>query len=776
MELSLTRMELLQVSATSRKTMRLLPKGKKKQQNVVVGDDSGSVLCFGMKKEQIEQVFKTPPGQREVGRIELAAEQSSADDKETVKIFYASGGTIRGVQRKGKEFLRFNTNLTEPIRSMYIEGEDIFTGGEYIYNQFVALKDTAFFMANDRINDLTCLRVSGGSRADAVLACQDRMIRVLTGSELLYEASIDGPAVTVERYHNPPPSGSAAPAQGFGPVGTSAPAGYELNDGRFKELLYGTENGLVGQLLLDGSMMRRGWVVDPNLEGRRAKSGGVQCLAAADLTKDGMKDLMVGRDDGTVEVWSFDLGPQPKLVFERSLQESITSVDAGVVTNAAFDEVVVATYSGKLMSFSSEPQSSSIAEAASGGGKKGAGAAAAGGGGGDGGGGGNKKERADRRIRALRGELEKLHTQVELEKERFSREGGGEQMIAADLQFKINDKWALSPDEAFYQLHIELNMPIETVVLQSDVPVELLEADSNVAIVSRTPLPGGQGSSGLLATYRCQDAVNRLELRVRTVEGRYGALQAYVWPRIAPKTCRAASYAIKPLSLHTRLPDHHVDEATLPPVNTLRITGGFTLEQLHSWVLVCLPEVPARLQNDEAQFAFRNTFLDTLLLCAYQKGDASFRSDSLTTLAIVKEVVTKEATARKIQIQISVDIKDESVGNLLRRLDPMLQYQISLTNKAKLIDTLKEVKMQENDTSFLAKEYADIIDNEEQIKRELKEQPGRLQFLYGIVTDLFLDKFKFKGQNVSAQAPQLQRLLAHDYSLPNVLQFFEQQR
>ena len=69
-----------------------------------------------------------------------------------------------------------------------------------------------------------------------------------------------------------------------------------------------------------------------------------------------------------------------------------------------------------------------------------------------------------------------------------------------------------------------------------------------------------------------------------------------------------------------------------------------------------------------------------------------------------------------------------------------------------------------------------FADNEEQIKRELKEQPGRLQFLYGIVTDLFLDKFKFKGQNVSAQAPQLQRLLAHDYSLPNVLQFFEQQR
>ena len=66
------------------------------------------------------------------------------------------------------------------------------------------------------------------------------------------------------------------------------------------------------------------------------------------------------------------------------------------------------------------------------------------------------------------------------------------------------------------------------------------------------------------------------------------------------------------------------------------------------------------------------------------------------------------------------------------------------------------------------------VENEGRIKRELKEQPGRLQFLAGIVTDLYLDKYKFKGQNVAAQAPTLQRLLQQDYSLPMLLQFFDQ--
>lgn len=242
MELSLTRQELLQVSATCRKTMRVLPLGKKKQQKVVVGDDSGAVKCFGMKKDVVEEVFKTQPGPREVGRIELAGVGGAADasGEEPVKIFYASGGTIRAMLRKGKEFLRFNTNLTEPIRSMFVQDEDIYTGGEYIFNQFVQLKDTAFFMANDRINDLTCEFVSGAARADAVLACQDRMIRVLTGSELLYEASIDGPAVTVERYHNPRPNdaSSAAGPHGFGPGSPGARLSYHILGARRHAYIY----------------------------------------------------------------------------------------------------------------------------------------------------------------------------------------------------------------------------------------------------------------------------------------------------------------------------------------------------------------------------------------------------------------------------------------------------------------------------------------------------------------------------------------------------------
>jgi len=766
MELTLNRQDLVQVSATCRKTMRLLPSKKKQQQKVLVGDDTGSLLCFGMKRYEQEQVFKTPPTGKEISRVEL-----SGVDDERDKIFWASGSTVRAMTKKGKEYLRFNTNVTETIRSMYVGDEDIHTGGDYIYNQFVSCKDTGFYMATDRINDITCERLSGSKAPEIMLGCQDRMVRVLhaSGSDLLFEQAMDGPVCTLEQYHNPVPGkGAVSQGGGFGPSSPDRRAAYDANDGSFKELVYGTENGQLGLLLVDGRLMRRGWVVDPMAEGRRAKSGGVQCICTHDVSHDGIKDLIIGRDDGLLEVWSFDMGPHPKLVFERALHESLTSVDCGLVCNTNYDEVVVATYSGKVISFSSQPSGAETDEPAEQPEKKTSKKGRAARGQQPEEEGGSVKERGDRKIRGLRQEIEKLHEKVEKEKERYGKVS--ESLIAAEVQFKMNDKWTLKPEDACYQLHVELSMPLETVLLQCDVPIELLDADSNVAIVSLTP--PAPGSAGVLATYRCQAGVNvnRLELNIRTSEGRYGSLQAYVWPRISPKTARAASYPIKPLSLHTRL--HEVgDESALPLMSILKITGTFSLPEVHSWVVACLPEVPARLQNESATFAFRNTFLDTLLLCAYQGGEAVFRSDSLTTLAIVKEVVTKEATARKIQIQVSVEAKEETVPALLRRIDPMMRYQLSLSNKVKLIETLKEVKMQEPDTSFLAPEYVEILDNEEQIKKELKEQPGRLQFLYGIITDLYVDNYKFKGQNVTQHVPQLQRAL-EEYSLEAVLAFF----
>ncbi len=119
----------------------------------------------------------------------------------------------------------------------------------------------------------------------------------------------------------------------------------------------------------------------------------------------------------------------------------------------------------------------------------------------------------------------------------------------------------------------------------------------------------------MLITYRCQVNTTRLDIKIRTIEGQHGLLQAYVTSRIQPKNSILKQYSIKPLSLHQRC--HMIDENR--PVNKLQITGNFSLAEMHSWIYYCIPEVSEKhpIEN-EANFYFLNTFLGTQLEVSYK--------------------------------------------------------------------------------------------------------------------------------------------------------------
>jgi len=49
-----------------------------------------------------------------INKLELGGALGTPQDK----IFVASGAEVRGFSRKGKKFLDFNSNLTEPISNL----------------------------------------------------------------------------------------------------------------------------------------------------------------------------------------------------------------------------------------------------------------------------------------------------------------------------------------------------------------------------------------------------------------------------------------------------------------------------------------------------------------------------------------------------------------------------------------------------------------------------------------------------------------------------------
>ncbi|XP_071787420.1 BBSome complex member BBS7-like [Asterias amurensis] len=711
MELNLHRADYLQVGVTSPRSMRLLPEKKPKAvQKVAVADQTGVLQCFNMKKGEPVSAFKTLPGPK-IARLELGGALGTPPDK----VFITSGSEVKGFTKKGKQFLGFDTNLTESIKTMWVCGSHLFLGGNYIFNHYIDCKDENYYLCSDRINDIICLPLNRVKEVTPVLACQDRVLRVLDGSNLLYEVEVAGPPQSLCLF---------------------ADEGGE--DG--EEVLYGTSDGKVGLVQLGRTTPNHKWEI-PN----EKRNGGVLCMDNYDITADGIADLLVGRDDGLMEVYGYDESDEPVLRFSQTLSESISSIQGGVLATAGYDEIVACTYAGWIQGLSTEPPQKEAGP-------------------------GEKvkvSQDTQNKITHLKTELENLQRRVIQEREKYHYSAMNNKAISAVPYFNINDRFSLNRDDASYTLSIEVQVAIDNVLLQSDVPIDLLDVDKNSAVVSYSSCDTENGNF-LLATYRCQANTTRLELKVRSIEGQYGVLQAYITPRLQPKTCQVRQYRIKPLSLHQRT--HVLDDTR--PMNSLKLSGQFSLAEIHSWVCFCLPEIPDRTPpGDSINFHFLSTFLDTQLDCFYKKGEGIFRSDNISTISILKDVLTKEATKRKINLNISYELQDESVPDTLKRLHPKLEYQLLLAKKVQLIDALKELQIHEGDLEFMSPEYRQILSEADKLQAEYKKQPCHLERLYGMITDLFIDKFKFKGTNVKTKVPQLLEVL-DNYELQNLIDFF----
>lgn len=711
MELHLNRVDYTQVGVTTQKTMRLLPAlGTKATQKVAVADHDGILTCFGMKKGEAVPVFKTLPGPK-ISRMDLGGAAGTAQEK----IFVCSGSQVRGFSKKGKQFLTFEANLTESINAMRVSGSDLFVCASYIYNHYLDCKDQDYFLSGDKINDITCLSSENLTRPLPVLACQDRVLRVLQGSELSYEIEVPGPPSVLELYNK---------------------------DGG-DEILYGTTDGKIGLIQIGESSSSTKWEIDND-----KKKGGILCLDTYDVIGDGVSDILVGRDDGTVEVYGFDSAGEPTLRFEHVLSESVTSVQGGCVGKESYDEVVTATYTGWVTGLTTEPQRAEV----------GAGDEV------------KMSKETQSKVEALRSELEQLQVKVLQGREQYHQTSQSSSAVSAVPVFNINDKFTLCQDDASYSLTLEVQTAIDNLLLQSDVPIDLLDVDKNSAVVSFSECDSEPNGNFLLATYRCQANTTRLELKVRSIEGQYGTLQAYITPRLQPKTCQVRQYQIKPLSLHQRT--HSINQER--PMNRLSLVGQFSLAEIHSWVVFCLPEVPEKTPaGDSTTFYFNNTFLGTQLEAKYCKGEGHFKSDNISTISILSDVLSKEATKRKINLNISYDINDESVSHTLRMIHPKLEYQLLLARKVQLIEPLKELQVHEGNADFLIPEYRNILDDSANLMEEYKKQPAHLERLYGMITDLFIDKFKFKGQNVKTKVSSLLEIL-DNYDLNSLLGFFNE--
>ena len=183
------------------------------------------------------------------------------------------------------------------------------------------------------------------------------------------------------------------------------------------------------------------------------------------------------------------------------------------------------------------------------------------------------------------------------------------------LDFPINHKFILDNEQGMYFVTIELQYPIDILLIRSSVSLDLVEAEISNTVTTvvnqndeRMVASENNSSPKFCASLRCPNNEKRLRLNVRSAEGEYGDIDITVVVdnnttssnKIQQKSAKMIKLPLKPLSLHTRVNSIASYGRTSKYASRLRFSGNtLSLSMILQWIQSIFPEVPQKLLGDE---------------------------------------------------------------------------------------------------------------------------------------------------------------------------------
>lgn len=478
----------------------------------------------------------------------------------------------------------------------------------------------------------------GKDKIISIIGCQDGYIRAISDSDLYYEAALQGAVSVVKNdslcYNN----------NSNGQSNTSVTSGAT-------EILYGLDNGTVGQMLLGKDSIRRGWIIDNldensesarNTPSHKSKGSVRSIMGKLDVTHDGVNDVVVGRDDGTLKVYGFNYNGEPELLYNRNIGETIHTLDGGFITSGESEEIIAQTYSGKVLCFHPSGSDSDVDSLIAPALNTRSGSSI------------SKMEEA--RFEQLSAEVKSLEKAVRKEQKRYSRISTS--FLKPVSTFHVKDKFCLNVNDGSYTLQLETTVAVIMLSIQSNLDLHFEDVTSSEysGVVQYSKSIGANNNINYLMTYRCHQPTKKIELKMWPNEGKEGNIQVFILPLEENTAGSICNYKIVPLSLHKRI--HNTTQQQDRPMSTLLLGGQFIMPEAHSWVSFCLPELPSTFntEGDQIKYVFQCCRVDTYLECYIQAGRTIFRSDSVTTLLTLKNCIVSEATAQHIRLEVKFDI------------------------------------------------------------------------------------------------------------------------
>lgn len=115
-----------------------------------------------------------------------------------------------------------------------------------------------------------------------------------------------------------------------------------------RTMVYGLSNGSFINVTMEPDKPVYLWSVGVE---NNTKKAGISLIKVYDFQARGINDVILVRDDSTIELHSMNSDQEFEILKQTSVTEGITGLDAGCVTYPGLNEFIISTYSGKIIGY-----------------------------------------------------------------------------------------------------------------------------------------------------------------------------------------------------------------------------------------------------------------------------------------------------------------------------------------------------------------------------------------------------------------------------------------
>ncbi|XP_064291979.1 Bardet-Biedl syndrome 7 protein-like isoform X2 [Plodia interpunctella] len=582
------------------------------------------------------------------------------------------------------------------------------------------LRELHSYICEDRVLDVAAFAAPNSTRIRLLVLVANKGVEILDNGQLLAHAAISA-----------------------GPSRLAVPPQLHIST---VHAFYGAADGSIGYITYEGAKLTSKCL----MEGRGL--GTVICMGW--FFNNAGSHLAVGRHDGSIQLYIVDmenLTEKPRLKFTYFCGEPVTSVCGGCVGSEE-SELLAATFSGRIFALRSQRLISGMSNLAN-----------------------IPAEALTARRAKLETEIARLEKQVTNEREKYQKNtrslhSGLSTPPLLDIQYELFG----ATHDGWQEAQLTSAVPLDMLFIYCNRKLDLLT--DSAAVLSVCSSQSQEIEKDLLATVRCQAGTRRLWVRIRYIlqEGnKYKRSQAvrvliYILPAGAPRVARLITLKLPVLPYYSQH-EHLEIESEERSWCELRVSGSFSVAEITSWLTDALPSELPRPSNNVA-FSRSHTLLKTVLIARYQRGLAVFKSDNVSTIAILKDIMSNCSVEKNIRVEISFDVPIDNCEKSFLGIKSLFESEYKMHKNMVLKKALSSLDLEggSNEDIVLCEDYLHLLGNTKDSNKE-----SHFDELVEMIEQWYVDwkSFTLQGYDHHSGRTKLKKAL-HDNNFEQIINIF----